>query len=300
MRTSRVPCARICGHPILRPSSTRGASLWGYAFVTPDIGGACRSSFWPRGGEIFRKGCACAPPSSTGRWASRKTSITIGYNCHPRRPRGDIKAMVAAVSSCDGDTGDDRASSYLATVVEGIDASSTTRAAGAGGDPEDPDGTIVHEYMETTSARRCAVRIQVALTIEGYSIHLDFIRHDPQVARRSTSRPGWRILLARRSWLPRRSGGSGHPSMPQHSPAGAGDAAAASRNALFRRRSACATDRAEVFDAVSRAGPGAPRPRTRARRRAGSRPLSLGPVSYRCSFSPSSSPCWAAAAAARD
>jgi N-methylhydantoinase B len=108
----------------------------------------------------------------------------ISDNCRiPEVNWGDIKAMVAAVSSCDRRIQGMIGKFGLATVVEGIDAVldyAEQRARVA--IRKIPDGTYrFTEYMEDDLRSEVPIRIQVALTIAGDAIHLDFTGTDPQV-----------------------------------------------------------------------------------------------------------------------
>src|SRR5260370_13997800 len=91
--------------------------------------------------------------------------------------------MVGAVSSCDRRIQEMIGKFGLATVVEGIDAVLACAEERAGGAIRKiPDGTYrFTEYMEDDLRPEVPIRIQVALTIEGDSIHLDFTGTDPQV-----------------------------------------------------------------------------------------------------------------------
>ena len=94
-----------------------------------------------------------------------------------------IKAMVAAVTSCGRRIQEMIGKFGAATVVEGIDAvldyaEQRARAAIRA----IPDGTYrFTDYMEDDLRSEVPIRLQVALTVEGDSLHLDFTGSDPQV-----------------------------------------------------------------------------------------------------------------------
>ena len=139
------------------------------------------------------------------------------------------------------------ASSASPRCVEGIDAvldyaEQRARAAIR----KIPDGTYrFTEYMEDDLRSEVPIRIQVALTIEGDSIHLDFTGTDPQVgsalniASHGVTHPF--LCQAINAYIVTED--PGHPQGLQHPPAGTGDGAArqSSSTPSSPRRSACAT-----------------------------------------------------------
>ena len=92
--------------------------------------------------------------------------------------------MCAAVNSCDRRIQEMVGKFGADTVLEGMDAvldyaERRARAAIA----EIPDGTYrFTDYMEDDLQSDVPIRIKVALTVEGDSLHLDFTGTDPQVA----------------------------------------------------------------------------------------------------------------------
>src|SRR5574342_228264 len=180
-------CTHLPDVHILRPIFHGGRIIcWGYAFVhSSDMGGAVPASVWPRATEIFQEGLRLRPTKLYRAGVLQEDVKTlIGDNCRiPDTNWGDIKAMVAAVSSCDRRVQELVRKFGLATVVEGIDAvldyaEQRARAAIR----KIPDGTYrVTEYMEDDLRSDVPIRLQVALTAEGDSIHLDFTGTDPQV-----------------------------------------------------------------------------------------------------------------------
>ena len=97
---------------------------------------------------------------------------------------GDVKAMCAAVGSCARRVQEMVGKFGVETVVEGIDAvldyaEQRARVALA----RIPDGTYrFADYMEDDLQSDVPIRIKVALTVKGDSVHLDFTGSDPQVA----------------------------------------------------------------------------------------------------------------------
>jgi N-methylhydantoinase B len=181
-------CTHLPDIHILRPIFHEGRIIcWGYAFVhSSDIGGAVPASVWPRATEIFQEGLRLRPTKLYRAGVLQEdVKNLIGDNCRiPEVNWGDIKAMVAAVSSCDRRIQEMIGKFGLATVIEGIDAVldyAEQRARVA--IRKIPDGTYrFTEYMEDDLRSEVPIRIQVALTIEGDSIHLDFTGTDPQVS----------------------------------------------------------------------------------------------------------------------
>jgi N-methylhydantoinase B len=181
----------LCTHTpdihILRPIFHGGRVIcWGYAFVhSSDMGGAVPASVWPRATEIFQEGLRLRPTKLYRAGVLQEdVKNLIGDNCRiPEVNWGDIKAMVAAVTSCDRRVQEMVRKFSLATFVEGIDAvldyaEQRARAAIR----KIPDGTYrFTEYMEDDLRSEVPIRLQVALTTEGDSIHLDFTGTDPQV-----------------------------------------------------------------------------------------------------------------------
>ena len=181
----------LCTHApdihILRPIFHEGRIIcWGYAFVhSSDMGGAVPASVWPRATEIFQEGLRLRPTKLYRAGVLQEdVKNLIGDNCRiPEVNWGDIKAMVAAVNSCDRRVQEMVRKFGRATFLEGIDAvldyaEQRARAAIR----KIPDGTYrFTDYMEDDLRSEVPIRLQVALTVEGDSIHLDFTGTDPQV-----------------------------------------------------------------------------------------------------------------------
>ncbi|HKW94231.1 MAG TPA: hydantoinase B/oxoprolinase family protein [Methylomirabilota bacterium] len=180
-------CTHLPDVHILRPIFHEGRIIcWGYAFVhSSDMGGAVPASVWPRATEIFQEGLRLRPTKLYRAGVLQEdVKNLICDNCRiPEMNWGDIKAMVAAVSSCDRRMQAMVRKFGLGTVVEGIDAvldyaEQRARAAIR----KIPDGVYrFTEYMEDDLRSEVPVRLQVALTVEGDSLHLDFTGTDPQV-----------------------------------------------------------------------------------------------------------------------
>jgi N-methylhydantoinase B len=181
----------LCTHTpdihILRPIFHDGRIIcWGYAFVhSSDMGGAVPASVWPRATEIFQEGLRLRPTKLYRAGVLQEdVKNLIGDNCRiPEVNWGDIKAMVAAVNSCDRRVQEMVRKFGRAAFVEGIDAvldyaEQRARAAIR----KIPDGTYrFTDYMEDDLRSEVPIRLQVALTVEDDSIHLDFTGTDPQV-----------------------------------------------------------------------------------------------------------------------
>jgi N-methylhydantoinase B len=180
-------CTHLPDVHILCPIFYGGRIIcWGYAFVhSSDMGGTVPASGWPRATEIFQEGLRLRPTKLYRAGVLQEdVKNLIGDNCRiPDTNWGDIKAMVAAVNSCDRRVQEMVEKFGLATVVDGIDAvldyaEQRARAAIR----KIPDGTYrFTEYMEDDLRSEVPIRLQVSLTIAGDSIHLDFTGTDPQV-----------------------------------------------------------------------------------------------------------------------
>lgn len=180
-------CTHLPDLHILRPIFYDGRVIcWGYAFVhSSDMGGAVPASVWPRATEIFQEGLRLRPTKLYRAGVLQEdVKNLICDNCRiPEMNWGDIKAMIAAVSSCDRRMQEMVGKFGLGTVVEGIDAvldyaEQRARAAIR----KIPDGVYrFTEYMEDDLRSEVPIRLQVALTVEGESLHLDFTGTDPQV-----------------------------------------------------------------------------------------------------------------------
>ena len=149
------------------------------------MGGAVPASVWPRATEIFQEGLRLRPTKLYRAGVLQEdVKNLIGDNCRiPEVNWGDIKAMVAAVNSCDRRVQEMVRKFGRAVFVEGIDAvldyaEQRARAAIR----KIPDGTYrFTDYMEDDLRSEVPIRLQVALTVEDDSIHLDFTGTDPQV-----------------------------------------------------------------------------------------------------------------------
>jgi N-methylhydantoinase B len=180
-------CTHLPDVHILRPVfHERRIVCWGYAFVhSSDMGGAVPASVWPRATEIFQEGLRLRPTKLyRGGVLNEDVRNLILDNCRiPEQNWGDIKAMCAAVNSCDRRVQDMIGKFGVATVVEGIDAvldyaEQRARAALA----KIPDGTYrFADYMEDDLQSDVPIRLKVALTVAGSDVHLDFTGSDPQV-----------------------------------------------------------------------------------------------------------------------
>ena len=129
------------------------------------MGGTVPASVWPRATEIFQEGLRLRPTKLYRRGVLQEdVKNLIGDNCRiPDVNWGDIKAMVAAVSSCDRRIQEMIGKFGPATVVEGIDAVldyAERRARVA--IRKIPDGTYrFTEYMEDDLRSEVPIRIQV-------------------------------------------------------------------------------------------------------------------------------------------
>jgi N-methylhydantoinase B len=181
-------CTHLPDVHILRPIFHDGRIVcWGYAFVhASDVGGAVPASVWPRATEIFQEGLRLRPTKLYRAGVlNEDVKNLILDNCRiPEMLWGDLKAMCAAVNSCDRRIQEMARKFGLPTVREGIDAvldyaERRARAALAA----IPDGTYrFTDYMEDDLQSEVPIRLTVALTVAGDTVHLDFTGTDPQVA----------------------------------------------------------------------------------------------------------------------
>jgi N-methylhydantoinase B len=181
-------CTHLPDVHILRPIFHEGRIVcWGYAFVhSSDMGGAVPASVWPRATEIFQEGLRLRPTKLyRGGVLNEDVRNVILDNCRiPELNWGDIKAMCAAVNSCDRRVQEMVQKFGVTTFTEGIDAvldyaEQRARAALA----RIPDGTYhFADYMEDDLQSEVPIRIKLALTVQGDTVHLDFTGSDPQVA----------------------------------------------------------------------------------------------------------------------
>jgi len=187
-------CTHLPDVHILRPIFREGRLIcWGYAFVhSSDIGGTAPASVWPRATEIFQEGLRLRPTKLFRAGVLQEdVKNLISDNCRiPDVNWGDIKAMVAAVNSCDRRVQEMIGKFGLTTVVEGIDAvldyaEQRARAAIR----KIPGGTYrFTEYMEDDLRSEVPIRIQVALTVEATRSTSTSPAPIPRWPRRSTSR----------------------------------------------------------------------------------------------------------------
>ena len=144
------------------------------------------ASVWPRATEIFQEGLRLRPTKLYRAGVlNEDVHNLILDNCRiPDMLWGDINAMCAAVNSCDRRMQEMVTKFGVETVTAGMDAvldyaEQRARAAIA----QIPDGTYrFSDYMEDDLQSEVPIRIKVALTVAGDSLHLDFTGSDPQVA----------------------------------------------------------------------------------------------------------------------
>src|SRR5215470_1187075 len=148
-------CTHLPDVHILRPIFHDGRIIcWGYAFVhSSDIGGAVPASVWPRATEIFQEGLRLRPTKLFRAGILQEdVKNLIADNCRiPEVNWGDIKAMVAAVSSCDRRVQEMIGKFGLVTVVEAIDAYIVTE------DPGIPKASSILRPVRVTAPPGCLV-----------------------------------------------------------------------------------------------------------------------------------------------
>lgn len=181
-------CTHLPDIHMLKPIFSKGEIVaFGYAFVhASDVGGAVPSSVWPRAREVAQEGLRMRPTKLFRAGVLQQSVVDVIYD-NTRIPDmnwGDLKAMVAAVNTCErrvhdmiGKFGHDV---FKEGVVEFLDHVETRARAVFS---SIPNGTYEFvDYMEDDMISDVPVRLAVAMTVTDGSIHLDFSGTDPQVA----------------------------------------------------------------------------------------------------------------------
>ena len=181
-------CTHLPDIHIFKPIFWQGAIVaYGYAFIhSSDIGGTVPASVWPRATELFQEGLRLRPVKlyRAGALNEDVMNIFADNSRIPEMNAGDINAMVAAVNSCERRVHELIGKFGAPTVVDGIETlldhvAERARAALA----TIPDGTYRFvDYMEDDMVSEAPLRIEVAMTVAGGQVHLDYTGTDPQVS----------------------------------------------------------------------------------------------------------------------
>ncbi len=236
--TRRAPlCTHLPDIHLLRPIFRGGQIIaCAYAFVhSSDIGGAVPASVWPRAREIFQEGLRLRPTKLFRAGVPNQDILNLfADNCRiPDMNWGDIKAMVAAVNTCDR---------RLQAMVEKFGQPTVTGAMTAlldyaaercarGARARFRDGTYRFvDYVEDDMVSDVPIRIEVAMTVRAGTSTSTTPGRDPQVglgAQRAEPRRAAPVHLpdALRYII---TLDPGHPEV-EHPPADAGHDAAGDR-----------------------------------------------------------------------
>lgn len=160
---------------------------YGWCFVhCSDVGGRVPSSISPTNTEIFQEGLRI-PPVKLMRRGEINADVKLFLDANSRTPdanMGDIRAMLAALAS-----GERRVAQVVAQhgadtllqaeddLIAYADARARTVLAAI------PEGTYsFSDYLDDDAVSPLPVRLALALTLRGGTVHLDFTGTDPQVA----------------------------------------------------------------------------------------------------------------------
>lgn len=157
-----------------------------YAYVhSTDVGGKVPGSLSPSSYDIFQEGVRIPPTRLYRRGAERADIMAlILANCRaPKDNRGDIRAMITALR-----IGERRvkesvarvgADTFVAAMEDALDYSEErARRAIA----TIPSGTYrFSDYLDDDVATRIPIKFQLALTVRGEEMVIDFTGSDPQV-----------------------------------------------------------------------------------------------------------------------
>lgn len=160
---------------------------YGWCFVhCSDVGGRVPSSISPINVDIFQEGFR-VPPVKLIRRGELNSDVKLFIDANSRTPEanmGDIKAMLGALS-----VGERRVAQVIEqhghnTLLDGQqDLISYAEMKARSVISAIPNGTYRFvDYMDDDGVSKLPIRVALALTVEGDTIHLDFTGTDPQVA----------------------------------------------------------------------------------------------------------------------
>jgi N-methylhydantoinase B len=180
-------CTHLPDIMLFKPMFHDGKILcFAWCFIhSSDVGGLVPGSIAPTAFDRYQEGL-CIKPTKLFRRGELNQDLldTILNNCRiPEQNWGDMKALIAALTTAERRIGQLHARYGFETLHEGIDAlldygEDRARAVLAAV----PDGTYeFSDYVEVDYVSPFHQRVRVALTIKGSDIHLDFTGTDPQV-----------------------------------------------------------------------------------------------------------------------
>ncbi|UFN51549.1 hydantoinase B/oxoprolinase family protein (plasmid) [Roseomonas sp. OT10] len=159
---------------------------YAYAYVhSTDVGGKVPGSLSPSSYEVFQEGIRI-PPTRIYRGGVEQSEVLelILANCRvPKDNIGDIRAMVTALRIGEARmreaavrNGRDVLAGAMADALDYSEARARGVIAGI------PDGTYrFHDYLDDDATSPIPIRFEVAVTVAGDRLHLDFTGSDPQV-----------------------------------------------------------------------------------------------------------------------
>jgi N-methylhydantoinase B len=180
-------CTHLPDVQILRPIFHEGRVVaWAYAFIhASDIGGTAPASVWPRATEIYQEGLRIRPTKlyRAGKLNEDVINLISDNGRVPDLNWGDIKAMLAAVGTCERRVHELIAKFGSTTVAEAMSRVLDYSEQRARSIIERiPDGRYEFaDYLEDDLQSEVPVRIKLSLTVDGSELHLDFSGTDPQV-----------------------------------------------------------------------------------------------------------------------
>ncbi|TKT75879.1 hydantoinase B/oxoprolinase family protein [Aquamicrobium sp. LC103] len=160
---------------------------YGWCFVhCSDVGGRVPSSISPTNTEIYQEGLRI-PPVKLMRRGEMNPDVRLFLDANSRTPdanMGDIRAMLAALAAGQRRIDQVIAQHGAATLLEAEEdlvayANQKARSVLS----TIPEGTYRFvDYLDDDAVSHLPVRLALALTIRGGTVHLDFTGSDPQVA----------------------------------------------------------------------------------------------------------------------
>ena len=186
--TTGALCTHLPDIHLMKPIFSEGEIIaFAYAFIhSSDIGGTVPASVWPRAREIFQEGLRLRPTKLFRAGVPNQDILNV-FADNSRIPDmnwGDIKAMVAALNTCERRLhamiekfGEPIVTGAMADLLDHVAERSRAALATL------RDGTYRFvDYVEDDMVSDVPIRIEVAMTVRGGNVHLDYTGTDPQVS----------------------------------------------------------------------------------------------------------------------
>jgi N-methylhydantoinase B len=186
--TTGALCTHLPDIHLIKPIFSEGEIVaYAYAFIhSSDIGGTVPASVWPRARELFQEGLRLRPTKLFKAGVANQDILNV-FADNSRIPDmnwGDIKAMVAALNTCERRLhgmvekfGQKTVVGAMADLLDHVAERSRSALSSI------PDGTYRFvDYVEDDMVSDVPIRIEVALTARQGHVHLDFTGTDPQVS----------------------------------------------------------------------------------------------------------------------